>query len=133
LLTAAPRPCTWSGEDLERIDRPDGTALEYLYDDLSHPGFLTRVTLVGTDASERILAAYEHDAEGNVVATWRGAAAPSDPGAVDQWTLAFDDPETPEEAARQPLDLRPRQPRQPEREAEARPALGLLPGVRPRP
>jgi YD repeat-containing protein len=69
-----------------------------LYDDLSHPGFLTRVTLVGTDASERILAAYEHDAEGNVVATWRGAAAPSDPGAVDQWTLAFDDPETPEEA-----------------------------------
>ena len=89
---------TWSGEDLERIDRPDGTALAYLYDDASHPGFLTRVTLVATDASERILAAYEHDAEGNVVATWRGAAGPADPGAVDRWTFAFDDPETPEEA-----------------------------------
>ena len=55
------------------------------------------MTLVGTDASERILAGYEYDTEGNVVTTWRGAAGPTDPGAVDRWTLAFDDPEKPEE------------------------------------
>ena len=34
---------TWTGEDLTRIDRPDGTALEYLYDDPAHPGYMTRV------------------------------------------------------------------------------------------
>jgi hypothetical protein len=86
---------TWSGDDLVRVDRPDSTALEYSYDDLAHPGFLTRITLIGTDASERIDAAFEYDAEGNVVTAWRGTPGPSDPGVVDKWSLAFDDPELP--------------------------------------
>ncbi len=57
-----------TGSDLTRIDRPDGTALTYLYDDPAHPGYLTRVTLIGTDGtSERITAAWEYDASGNVI------------------------------------------------------------------
>ncbi|NJL27268.1 MAG: RHS repeat-associated core domain-containing protein, partial [Thermoanaerobaculia bacterium] len=88
---------TWSGNDLVQIDRPDGTALEYLYGDVAHPGFLTRITLVGTDASERIDTAFAYDAEGNVVTTWRGTASSSDPAVVDKWTLAFDDPDLPTE------------------------------------
>lgn len=38
---------TWSGLDLVRIDRPDGTAWELFYDDPDLPGYLTRIDLRG--------------------------------------------------------------------------------------
>ena len=42
---------TWAGSDLTRIDRPDGTALVFRYDDPAWPGYLTRVELEGDDDS----------------------------------------------------------------------------------
>ena len=86
---------TWTGPDLTRIDRPDGTALEYLYDDGAHPGYMTRTTLVGTGGtSQRVTAAWEYDAFGNVVKIWRGAEDYA--SGVERWEFAFDDPELPE-------------------------------------
>jgi YD repeat-containing protein len=84
----------WSGDDLVGIARPDGTAWEMLYDDPTHPGYMTRLTLVGTDLSERIEGAWEY-ADGNVVRTWRGAEDFTDPQAVDKWSFSFDDPVLP--------------------------------------
>jgi len=89
---------TWSPEgDLIRIDRPDGTALAFQYDDPRHPGYMTRLTLIGTDASERIESAWEYDDHGNVVTTWRGTEDSDSPLAVEKWSLAFDDPVLPTE------------------------------------
>ena len=86
----------WSGDDLVRIDRPDGTAVLYTYDDPAHPGYLTRITLEGTDGiSTRVERAYEYDAQANVVASWAGDVSKTGPDAVDLWQLAFDDPTTP--------------------------------------
>jgi len=87
---------TWTGDDLTRVDRPDGTAIVYTYGDGRFPGYLTRIELEGTDGtSTRVERAYEYDAEGNVIATWRGDVSKSGPGAVDLWQLAFDDPAEP--------------------------------------
>jgi len=86
----------WTGDDLTRIDRPDDTKIHYLYGDIAHPGYLTRITLEGTDGtSTRVERAYEYDARGNVVATWRGDADKTGPDAVDLWQLSFDDPTNP--------------------------------------
>ena len=85
---------TWTGQDLTRIDRPDGTALAYLYDDPKHPGYLTRITLIGLDdVSERITAAFEYDSQGNTVRMWRGDVDFAN--GVDQWQFAFDNPVLP--------------------------------------
>ncbi|MEM8997920.1 MAG: hypothetical protein AAGF23_24275, partial [Acidobacteriota bacterium] len=86
---------TWSGPDLARIDRPDGTAWQFLYDDPRHPGFITRLTFEGTDGSTRIQGAWTYDTRGNVLQTWRGAAAFTDAAAVDQWQFSYDDPAQP--------------------------------------
>jgi len=88
---------TWLGDDLERLDRPDGIAWRFEYTDPAHPGFMTRMVLEGTDASERILGAWEYDALGNVVRIWRGAAAFEDVAAVQKWSFTFDDPQLPTE------------------------------------
>ena len=86
----------WTGDDLVRIDRPDGTAVLYTYDDARFPGYLTRIELEGTDGtSTRIERAYEYDAQGNVIASWAGDVSKAGPDAVDLWQLAFDDPTTP--------------------------------------
>ena len=45
---------TWDGDDLRTIERPDATAWEMHYDEPAHPGYMTRLTLIGTDLSERI-------------------------------------------------------------------------------
>ncbi len=93
-ITARTWTYTWTGDDLTRIDRPDGTALSYLYDDPSHPGYLTRITLIGMDGtSERITAAFEYDAQGNTTKMWRGAVDFAD--GVNRWEFAFDDPTLP--------------------------------------
>lgn len=86
---------TWSGLDLQRITRPDGTKWEFFYGDLDHPGFLTRMDLVGTDGSRRVEAAYRYDARGNVLEMWRGALASTDPLAVERWQLVYDNPVRP--------------------------------------
>ncbi|MEM9598904.1 MAG: hypothetical protein AAGD06_31845, partial [Acidobacteriota bacterium] len=87
---------TWSGDDLERVDRPDGTAWRFEYTDPMHPGFMTAMIRVGTDTvTERIEGAWSYDAEGNVTETWRGAATFADPAAVDTWSFSFDDPSLP--------------------------------------
>jgi YD repeat-containing protein len=87
---------TWDGDDLERIGRPDGTALLFHYDEPSFPGYLTRVELEGTDGTSiRVERGYEYDGEGNAVRTWKGDPSPTGPDAVEVWSLAFDDPALP--------------------------------------
>jgi RHS repeat-associated protein len=89
---------TWIGLDLTRIDRPDGTALRYVYGDAGHPGYVTRVELEGTDGtSVRIVRAYAYDTTGNVIDTWAGNVSPTGPDAVDRWQYAFDNPLLPAE------------------------------------
>jgi YD repeat-containing protein len=85
---------TWTGENLTRIDLPDGRALEYVYGDLGHPGYMTQTRLIGTDTSVRITAAFEYDPSGNVVRLWRGNAVFA--SGVDRWQFDFDDPNLPE-------------------------------------
>ncbi|HEX2641435.1 MAG TPA: hypothetical protein VHU81_00475, partial [Thermoanaerobaculia bacterium] len=86
---------TWTGDDLTRINRPDGTAWTFQYSDPNRPGYLTRMTLVGTDASERIEGAWEYDSAGNVLRTWKGAATATDPAAVEVYQFSFDNPSQP--------------------------------------
>ncbi|MGB6361054.1 MAG: hypothetical protein WBG64_00150, partial [Thermoanaerobaculia bacterium] len=93
----------WVGDDLTRIDRPDGTALELFYSDPRYPGYLTHLELVGTGGGRRVKQGWRYDDHGNVVRTWKGetTTAPEGdapgPGAVDVWSYAFDDPELPTE------------------------------------
>jgi YD repeat-containing protein len=87
---------TWSGDDLVRIDRPDGTAWVFTYDTVL-PGYMTLMELEGTDTSRRVEQGWEYDTAGNAYRTWRGAATFTDPDAVDTWELAFDDPVAPTE------------------------------------
>ncbi len=82
----------WSGLDLQRITRPEGTMWEFFYEDAAHPGFLTRMDLVGTDGSRRIEAAYRYDARGNVLEMWKGALVSTDPAAAERWQLTYDNP-----------------------------------------
>jgi RHS repeat-associated protein len=102
-LTTRTWEYVWSGDDLVRVNRPDGTALEFFYGDASLPGYLTRIELVGdvppaeeTDpANRRVIRAYEYSAEGRVTKTWRGDASPTGPDAVDLWLLGLNDPDIP--------------------------------------
>jgi len=90
----------WTGDDLVRVNRPDGTALLYAYGSPSYPGYLTRVTLLGVGGGERILIAREIDASGNVSKTWSGDTVSTSTSAVELYTLAFTDPLDPDD----PLD-----------------------------
>jgi len=96
---------TWTGDDLTQVERPDGSVIEYLYDDPDHPGYLTLIDLVSEDGSERRHErGYEYDAEGNAYRTWRGATSFDDSTAVEKWELVFDDPADPTETrVRDPL------------------------------
>lgn len=87
---------TWSGDDLARIDRPDGTAWVFAYGDPALPGYMTRMTLVGTDGGARIAGAWEYDGRGNRVRSWKGDASPSGPDAVEVTSYRPDDPFRPE-------------------------------------
>ncbi len=54
------------------------------------------MSLLGADGvSTRVERAFELDAAGNVVKTWRGDTAPNGPNATELWSLAFDDPAAP--------------------------------------
>ena len=86
---------TWTGDDLTRIDRPDGTAWEFFYTDAAHPGSMTRMELVGTDSSRRVETAWEYDVRGNVAKIWRGDASFTGANAVEKWSFSFDDPARP--------------------------------------
>jgi len=93
----------WNGDDLTRIDRPDGTSIELLYEDPSHPGYLTQQILIGISGGRRIERAWKYDSPGNVIATWEGSvmAGPNGPeppaGAVRLWQFSYDDPALPSE------------------------------------
>ncbi len=89
---AGPRSYTWTGDDLTRIDTPDGRALEYFHADPAHPGFMTRTELVGDDRTSRqVTAAWEYDSRGQ-----RGAALERErrhfAAGVEKWQFTFDDP-----------------------------------------
>jgi YD repeat-containing protein len=89
---------TWTGDDLTRIDRPDGTALEFHYDDTRFPGTLTRRDLVSTDFVHRVEAAWELDASGNVARTWKGDLAATGPNAVEVYTFSYTNPALPSQS-----------------------------------
>jgi len=91
-LTSRAWSYTWTGDDLARVDRPDGTAWELFYGDATNPGYVTRLELVGTDASRRVEEAWEYDAQGNVIRNWQGDASFNGPNAVSKWELTFDNP-----------------------------------------
>ncbi|HEV8580240.1 MAG TPA: RHS repeat-associated core domain-containing protein [Thermoanaerobaculia bacterium] len=89
---------TWTGDNLTRIDRPDGTAWEFFYTNAGFPNNMTRMDLVGTDFAHRVEAAWALDAAGNVQKTWKGDPAdPSTPGsmAVDVYTFSYNQPGLP--------------------------------------
>ncbi len=89
---------TWSGLDLVRINRPDGIAWTFRYANPILPGYMTRVTLVGTDGSERIEGAWEYDSRGNVLRTWSGDETSSGSQAIDAYRFSFDNPFRPTES-----------------------------------
>jgi RHS repeat-associated protein len=88
---------TWSGLDLARIDRPDGTAWEMFYS--SNPGlagYLTRIDLRGTGAGlGRVETAWEYDDQGNVTRIWKGDPVATGPAAVELSELTYDTPVLP--------------------------------------
>ena len=86
---------TWTGSDLSRIDRPDGTALEFRYDDSRFPGYMTRRDLVSTDFIHRVEAAWAYDAAGNVAQTWRGDPVVTGSNAVELYTFSYTNPSLP--------------------------------------
>src|SRR5436305_4990869 len=86
---------TWTGNDLTRIDRPDGTAWEFFYADTANPGWMTRMDLVGTDGSRRVDTAWQYDANGNTVKLWRGDPSFTGANAVEKWSFSFDNPALP--------------------------------------
>jgi RHS repeat-associated protein len=89
---------TWTGDDLTRIDRPDGTALELHYDDPRFPGYLTRRDLVSTDFVHRVEAAWELDAAGNVARTWKGDPSATGTNAVEVYTFSYTNPTLPSQS-----------------------------------
>lgn len=86
---------TWTGNDLVRIDRPDGTTLEFHYDDVRFPGYMTRADLVSTDFIHRVEAAWELDGSGNVARTWKGDLSATGPSAVEVYTFTYTNPALP--------------------------------------
>ena len=87
---------TWSGNDLTRIDRPDGTAYEFIYGDAAHPGYMTRMDLVAIGGvSHRVEAAWEYDVQGNVVRTWKGDVSATGTNAVERYSFSFDNASQP--------------------------------------
>ena len=88
---------TWEGPDLARIDRPDGTAWRFRYDDPAHPGYITRRILRGTDGGERVEDAREYDAYGNLVRQWKGDDSPTGPNATEVTSYSYPDPWNPTE------------------------------------
>ncbi len=86
---------TWTGNDLVRIDRPDGTKWEFFYGDAANPGWMTRMDLVGTDGSRRVDTAWEYDAKGNTVKLWRGDTSFTGANAVEKWSFSYNNPSQP--------------------------------------
>ncbi|HEX6899000.1 MAG TPA: RHS repeat-associated core domain-containing protein [Thermoanaerobaculia bacterium] len=86
---------TWTGNDLVRIDRPDGTKWEFFYGDAANPGWMTRMDLVGTDGSRRVDAAWEYDSKGNTTRLWRGDTSFGGANAVEKWSFSYDNPSQP--------------------------------------
>ncbi len=88
------------GEGLMQVDRPDGTKLQFFYNDSRHPGYLTRMELDGTGAApNRVLGGWAYDDQGRVTDTWKGDTVPGPsgedlpgPNAIEHYRLDFDTP-----------------------------------------
>ena len=79
---------TWSGS-IGPTARPG----RFRYDAPTLPGYMTRMTLLGTDGSERVEGAWEYNAQGNVVRTWRGSTSPD--SGVELYSLNYTSPHNP--------------------------------------
>ncbi|MDX1996402.1 MAG: hypothetical protein SF066_01680 [Thermoanaerobaculia bacterium] len=84
----------WSGDDLIRINRPDGTAWRFRYAANGYPGFMTHHYLVPMTGAERVIQRWRYDREGNVVETWSGDETPT-PTSPNRWQFAYDNPADP--------------------------------------
>ncbi len=89
---------TWTADDLTSITRPDGTTLEFHYDDARFPGYMTRADLVSTDFIHRVLVGWELDSSGNVARTWKGDVSATGPNAVGIYTFSYTNPSLPTQA-----------------------------------
>ena len=85
----------WTGDDLARINAPDGRSWSFRYDDPRLPGYMTRMTLIGTDGGERVEGAWEYDAQGNLTRTWKGDPSPGSPGALGLTSYSYNHPYLP--------------------------------------
>ncbi len=88
---------TWSGDDLSRINRPDGTAWVFEYAAAGLPGYMTAMRLEASNGSPRIDRAWEYDTRGNVRYSWRGDASRTGPNATEIWELQYDNEQQPAE------------------------------------
>jgi RHS repeat-associated protein len=79
----------WTGLDLTRIGRPDGTAWVFTYSS-GFPGNLSRMELEGTNGTRRVESAWSLDGKGNVSQMWRGDTFYFSSGSVDKHNFAFD-------------------------------------------
>ena len=87
---------SWAGDVLATVSRPDGSVVEYRYDDLRFPGYLTHVIVRDSaETVERIVMGRSFDDFGNVYQTWRGDLVAVGANAVDVYTLDYDDPVLP--------------------------------------
>lgn len=75
----------WSGDLLDRIDRPDGTAWVFSY----ATGATTRMTHMRLEpvggGTARVVAAWQYDTEDKLLCAWRNAETCLDPGALERW------------------------------------------------
>lgn len=83
----------WNGDELASIGRPDGTKWAFTYDPAKNggrPGYLTQVRLIGTDGvTSRVEAAFEYDASGNVVKSWKGDPSYTGANAASRQELTY--------------------------------------------
>jgi RHS repeat-associated protein len=87
---------SWSLHRLTRIDRPDGSAWSFLYEDSRFPNFMTRQILIGVGGSpQRVAGAWQLDDHGRVIAIWRGSSTAGvhgpEPNAssLERWLFTF--------------------------------------------
>ncbi len=84
---------TWSntaGRDLTRINRPDGSRWDFLYDN-AFPRHMSRATLVGVGGSpSRIEGAWAYDSQGRLSQAWKGSASFSTGMEKFSWNYASD-------------------------------------------
>jgi len=89
----------WSGDELNQIERPDGTTWKLTYDPTKNggrSGYVTRIERIGMDnTSSRVEVAFEYDSYGNVVKAWKGDTSYTGTNAVSRQDLTYTNPQFP--------------------------------------